>query len=237
MAAKPKWSDLENEFIVTNYLKISNREIGRRLDRSPGAVSQQALKLGLKSNRRILILSGMKFNKLTALEFSHKTKGFQYWKFKCECGKESLTRANDVAGGRIISCGCFAAEQYKLKHGLPEGEALARELYSTYRRNALDRNLHFLINEEQFFDLIKRDCYICGIKPSQSGRINRRHNAGNFKYNGIDRFDNNVGYVMENCKPCCGTCNMAKRNLSHEEFFSWIERIGENYVSKIKSFE
>lgn len=237
MPGNIKWTDLENNFIIENYLKISNREIGRQLNRSAGAVSQQAFKLGLRSNRRVLISSGMKFNRLTAIELSHKIKSYQYWKFKCDCGKESITRANDVAGGRIISCGCFANEQHKAKYGLPEGEALARELYSTYRRNALDRNLCFLITQEEFFNLIKQNCYICGIEPSQSGRIKRRLNAGNFKYTGVDRFDNNIGYVLENCKPCCGMCNTAKRNLSHEEFFNWIERIGKNYVNKIKSFE
>jgi len=42
------------------------------------------------------------------------------------------------------------------------------------------------------------------------------------------RIDNvlgdNIGYV-ENCVPCCTTCNVAKATMGKDDFLSWIERV------------
>lgn len=52
-----------------------------------------------------------------------------------------------------------------------------------------------------------------------SERINRT------EMNGIDRVDNNKGYTLNNCVPCCKTCNQAKHRLSQEYFIEWVEKI------------
>lgn len=46
-----------------------------------------------------------------------------------------------------------------------------------------------------------------------------------FVYNGIDRVDNSVGYVLSNCVPCCSTCNRMKGTMSSEEFKEKIKLI------------
>lgn len=42
---------------------------------------------------------------------------------------------------------------------------------------------------------------------------------------GIDRVDNSIGYLIENCVTCCWECNNAKRANSVQEFKQWIIRV------------
>ncbi len=48
---------------------------------------------------------------------------------------------------------------------------------------------------------------------------------------GIDRMDNNIGYVLSNCVTCCGQCNIFKLNLSITDFLIHINKIHE-YMSR-----
>jgi hypothetical protein len=58
-----------------------------------------------------------------------------------------------------------------------------------------------------------------------------KHSSGNYKYNGLDRVDNNRGYEKDNIVPCCETCNKAKLQMSLGEFLNWIKRVY-NYTFK-----
>jgi hypothetical protein len=50
---------------------------------------------------------------------------------------------------------------------------------------------------------------------------------GRFIASGIDRVDNSKGYIPGNCVACCGTCNLAKRELTVDEFLTWAHRLVE----------
>ena len=55
--------------------------------------------------------AGQKFNRLTAIEFSHKSKcRSYYWKFLCECGNNTTTLIGAVKSGKTKSCGCYKKE-------------------------------------------------------------------------------------------------------------------------------
>lgn len=49
---------------------------------------------------------GQKIGKLIAIEFSYKKTNNKYWRFKCDCGKETITRLTRVLNGQTRSCGC-----------------------------------------------------------------------------------------------------------------------------------
>jgi hypothetical protein len=34
-----------------------------------------------------------------------------------------------------------------------------------------------------------------------------------------------MGYVPGNVVPCCHICNLAKKDMSYEEFISWIDDV------------
>ena len=76
--------------------------------------------------------------------------------------------------------------------------------YTTYKSSAKKRNHKFEFSLFDFATLILKPCYYCGKKDGI--------------YNGIDRLDNNKGYVKGNCVSCCKSCNYAKRNYPLEEF-------------------
>jgi hypothetical protein len=45
------------------------------------------------------------------------------------------------------------------------------------------------------------------------------------KCSGIDRVDSNKGYTIDNCVPCCKTCNLAKAELSQRDFLDWVRKV------------
>ena len=50
--------------------------------------------------------------------------------------------------------------------------------------------------------------------------------------NGIDRVDNDKGYVRGNIVPCCTNCNIAKNTFLITEFEEWINRVYEHLKNK-----
>jgi hypothetical protein len=54
-----------------------------------------------------------------------------------------------------------------------------------------------------------------------------KHNVayGDYVYNGIDRKNNSLGYVSNNCVPCCSECNLMKRKMSVNQFLEHMRKI------------
>lgn len=90
-----------------------------------------------------------------------------------------------------------------------------------YQQGAKKRNLSWSLTQEFFFSLIHKECYYCGLPPSN----NSKYKGTDFLYTGIDRIDNDIGYEYGNVVPCCKICNMAKRSMKQHEFIKWIDRI------------
>ena len=102
-------------------------------------------------------------------------------------------------------------------------------LYSSYKKNAKARGHNFCLTEEEFEDIIFKDCYYCGEppKPMSDTLIKNRGNTKQppLSYNGIDRLDCEKDYTIENCVPCCSKCNYMKHTSSKIEFLSQITKI------------
>jgi len=80
--------------------------------------------------------------------------------------------------------------------------------YNEYKTRAEKLGYNFQMTREEYDNIIIRNCYICD-KP-----------ASNTHTNGIDRFDNNIGYVSENIRPCCFECNVMKLDLLFDDFIN-----------------
>ena len=53
-------------------------------------------------------LTGQRFGRLTAVEPTEKRRGSSVvWKCQCDCGNESLVRADSLVRGNTKSCGCL----------------------------------------------------------------------------------------------------------------------------------
>lgn len=70
--------------------------------------------------------------------------------------------------------------------------------YSKKLRQITTREIEFQITEDQFNFISNFPCYLCGKLNSVSHK------------NGIDRLDNNKGYLIDNCLACCAECNWLK---------------------------
>lgn len=105
-------------------------------------------------------------------------------------------------------------------------ELATNQYYSNYRYQAKRRNLNFEITKEYFLKLVQQNCYYCNAEP----RLIKPFYGEIVYFNGIDRKDNNKGYSVENCLPCCSTCNLAKKEMADSEFISWIFRVYNNIV-------
>lgn len=180
-------------------------------------------------------LNGEKFGKWTVINFSHikphKNTPQSMWNVRCECGQEKEVWASSLKGGKSKSCGC---DRYN-KITKPFGESCLNDFFSHYKSAAKKRNIIFELDKEFFSLIVFKNCSYCGEDPKK--RTNGRKSInGIIPLNGIDRKDNNIGYTVENCVPCCPKCNFMKMKLNDGEFLSQIEKIHHFQKHKGKEF-
>jgi len=173
------------------------------------------------------ICSGEKFGKLKVLDFnSHKNK----WRCLCDCGKENYVASNFLKRGRIKSCGCGRIEP-KLEKRRPNNESLKLLILRSYKISAKKRNIQFDLLKDFFFNIIQKPCHYCGENPNRTQKRFLEYDK-NFRYNGIDRIDNNKGYIENNVVPCCFICNSAKSIMRLEQFKEWIKKVYDKQFNK-----
>lgn len=99
-----------------------------------------------------------------------------------------------------------------------KGDSL-EQMYNTYKRKAKKRNYTFKLTLEEFTKLAMQKCGYCnGHGDSKIGKSDKY-------FCGIDRKNNNIGYIYNNCISCCKTCNFMKGRLSYMDFLSQVKKI------------
>ena len=93
---------------------------------------------------------------------------------------------------------------------------LPKNRYKLYIYESRRKNLDFKIDYKYFNFLTKNICYYCGSKDSI----------------GIDRLDNTKGYLLDNCVPCCTSCNYAKKDRTVLDFIEHCNKVVEYQKSK-----
>lgn len=88
--------------------------------------------------------------------------------------------------------------------------------YKEYLRRAMKKDLDFALTKDQFIQITTENCYYCN-----------KENSENHK-NGIDRKDNKISYIINNCVTCCGQCNYMKGRLTEDDFIETCKRVS-NY--------
>lgn len=145
---------------------------------------------------------------------------------KCEdCGKERLVSYDSMANRENSSflktgetlCGNCANRRMsgknngQFKHG--------NNRFCEYRNNAKRRGIEFSLEVQEFEQITNQPCHYCGGFSSDFNEASRG--------NGIDRKDSNKGYLLDNCVPCCATCNFLKNNTPYKDFIEYIRRVYE----------
>ncbi len=151
-----------------------------------------------------------------------------YWNCICDCGKQLIKRQDTLKVSK--SCGCLAREVAKSR-ALPSGAATKNYLYGRLKHGAHKRDIPVDLTFQRFVELSEKDCHWCGVVPSkqQHGYISP------WFANGIDRLDNSLGYVDNNCVPCCFPCNRAKRDMTLEEWYRYLDRLTKHHGKMVAS--
>lgn len=170
--------------------------------------------MGRKANNII----GEKYGKLTVIKRGYSDKKNLYWECKCECGELCYVTSSDLKRGRVNFC-------KKCNNEKSEKSALLI-LYNQYKKGSIKRGYKFDLTLNEFNKIIKQNCYYCGSEPKQ--KYHKKGMRYSVIYNGIDRQDNNIGYILGNCVPCCKFCNLAKSRFNLDEFIEWIESLKNN---------
>lgn len=176
---------------------------------------------------------GDKFGRLEVIKFVGKDKNYhKFWICRCACGNTKIINGSNLLNGQTKSCGCLLREKSKenLKMAnsartLPEGEAMFNRLYSRMKKGAEERNLEWALSKGEVKKLISQPCFYCGALPSNHEETKRLGLNGDFFSNGLDRLDNNKGYLLSNVVPCCKICNFMKGSMNISEFKDFIIRV------------
>lgn len=100
--------------------------------------------------------------------------------------------------------------------------------YYFQKKNAKRRKIDFKLSFDEWLMLVTSNCFYCNGKPANAYKHSGTYyskTCGEIIYQGIDRIDNSVGYVFDNCAPCCKTCNSMKSNMGLKDFEDHILKI------------
>jgi len=130
----------------------------------------------------------------------------------CYCGKDFapfITKHNKQSQACLTCNDSHAKQEVKRLDRVvnyPQRRAIYSEThYAQYMRSASKRDINFQLSFDEFKSVVCQPCFYCGTFTEGESI-------------GIDRFDNSKGYILENCRPCCDTCNRMKWTF-HPEFF------------------
>jgi hypothetical protein len=194
------WERRTDRALPTTCARCHSRRWDGRLAHSKNTAAKAAL-------------IGRVFGYLTVVEHTSAPSGYRC---QCVCGKLVQSTSPGLTRGLHRSCGC------KKLGRLPDHIAVKRDILGRYRAAARSRGYEFSLTDGEFFSLMVRDCHYCGSRPEMT-RWPERHPG--FKFNGIDRVDNSIGYTLANSVPCCSQCNRAKGTLNVESLRDWVDRI------------
>ncbi len=173
-------------------------------------------------------LFGDSINKFTNIDKHGRLR--TYVEFLClNCNQETIQRKDEYnrTGQLCKSCKIKNNSADKLKDRDLELVCAANYLCHI-RTRYLKKGLTTNLNSEEVLELVKRNCHYCGSKPSSVQNYKQKYFSYSFLYNGLDRIDSKKGYIKGNVLPCCRKCNLAKSDLTYQEFIEHISKIYKN---------
>lgn len=168
-------------------------------------------------------LASRTFGRLLVVKYAYTKNKKAYWETKCSCGTLKIIGATSLLAGNTQSCGCLQREKASEANKLFDSNPALRKLIDTYRNGAKNREIEYQLTLEEADAIFQKNCFYCNEKPSKISKEDKGKYT--YVYNGIDRVNNNEGYIISNVVPCCTNCNLAKHQMSIEEFKNWICKV------------
>jgi len=163
----------------------------------------------MTSKKPILFKPGDVKNSWTLIS---RNEGSKRAIFACVCGWQGELAIANISSGKSKRC---------VRCRVTSGRTKA---FKSVIRTAERRGIRWDLTEAQWTQLSSANCYYCDRPPSNYYR------AGDYSYNGIDRIDSNLPYVIDNCVTSCRFCNRSKSDMTQTEFYQWIKRVYEKHL-------
>lgn len=206
-----------------NICVVNSSDLTSGHTRSCGCWTADAMKKRRKD------LTGLRLGKLTVLrQCENPIWGRVGWVCQCDCGNAKNIVSSSLVEGKTRSCGCEQVTIIKTfterkKGSTVNPDAALRVAYSLYKNSAKQNERLFTISLQQFKQLVFQNCHYCGSEPKRL--ISNVNKTCQNIINGIDRKDSSLGYIIENCLPCCTQCNYAKMDIPYKDFMIWIQKL------------
>ena len=170
-----------------------------------------------RTKGQIKNIVGLKFNKLSVIEYSGIKNNYAIWKCLCDCGNEVLVTGSNLICGKVKSCCCLLSEITTLRNA-KHNKSYTR-IYGKYKKM---KSRCFDVNCERYVNYGGRNITICDEWLGDNGFENFYNWAVNNGYSdglSIERIDVNGNYCPENCKwiPMREQCDN-KTTTKHIEF-------------------
>lgn len=176
-----------------------------------------------------------KYNMLTVLrEYkSNYPNGRPCRRFECicDCGNITNPTKEKVIKGETKSCGCLQTITRKnlgTKLKKEFGESGFNRVYLAYKKSAKQRKYDFDLSKEEFIKIVTKPCIYCGSELTSCKDAKGQY--GEFRYTGIDRYDNKIGYTLNNSVPCCAICNRIKSNMDVDMLYFHLNKMIEHKI-------
>lgn len=82
-------------------------------------------------SKRIVDLTGFKFDRLEVVCLERKTKSGKVWTCKCDCGNTTTAKTGDLTSGHKRSCGCLKREVVVKRNKSEEQRSAVRKSWET----------------------------------------------------------------------------------------------------------
>ena len=217
-----KWLEHEIEFLKNNYGKMLAIDIAKNINKTQRNVISKAYQLGLKSNLK-------KINKNASFRHKIIQKGILPVKnidliisgkpteFICKyCGNEFITTPYRIASGHTKSCGCVSVGK---RTG---GIYISSTVFNHIKNGAFSRNIEFSLNINFLDSLLESQKFKCAISGKELIYGYRKRTDITCS---LDRIDSSKGYIQSNVQWVHKNVNMAKQEMSQQDFIQMCKDI------------
>lgn len=137
--------------------------------------------------------------------------------------KNKIIRYNEIRECENTRAKTILGKLFPSQYKNPRGSFISSKVRGFVSR-IKENNVNCELSEIDIAELMLADCIYCGKKTDLlDNKINTIDRYLNFDIDG-----NKTGYTKDNCVSACMNCNCAKRQLSIDDFRSWMIRIKSN---------